>query len=251
MSLINEALKKAQRARTGDSTEVAPLPGGRVTKRAQPRTAQQLVLIAAGGIVLVVLSVIATVYLLNREPEPKPAAPKAATPAPTPTTAPAPVVVPSLTKQPTTATTPASTPSPAPVPVASPPAATPLPQPTAPAPVQSLPTAAQSPATTTAAYVPAPVPTAPAAATPVVTTPAVAPAPIPAAPPKPDERVAQYIDTLRITAIRATEGRVLMNDRVYRINDIVERTWGLRLIKVEPGILTFSDATGAVYVRNL
>ena len=76
MSLINEALKKAQRVRTGDTVgSLASMPGGgsRVAKRSAPRTAQQLVLIAAGAIVLIVLSVVATVFLVNRPSDPKPA----------------------------------------------------------------------------------------------------------------------------------------------------------------------------------
>ena len=47
------------------------------------------------------------------------------------------------------------------------------------------------------------------------------------------------------------DSRVLINERVYRINDIVERTLGIRLIKVEPGILTFSDANGVTYAKYL
>lgn len=40
-----------------------------------------------------------------------------------------------------------------------------------------------------------------------------------------------------------------MNDRVYRLNDIVERTLGVRLIKVETNSLTFSDANSVTYVK--
>jgi hypothetical protein len=40
-----------------------------------------------------------------------------------------------------------------------------------------------------------------------------------------------------------------MNDRVYRVNDIVERSLGVRLIKVEADNLTFSDANGFTYVK--
>ena len=60
-----------------------------------------------------------------------------------------------------------------------------------------------------------------------------------------------YIDALRITGIRAvgSESRVIMNDRVYRINDIVERSLSLRLTKVDADHLTFTDANGANYVK--
>jgi hypothetical protein len=41
-----------------------------------------------------------------------------------------------------------------------------------------------------------------------------------------------------------------MNDRVYRVNDLVDRNLGVRLTKVESGRLTFTDASGAVYSKN-
>ena len=73
MSLINEALKKAQRVRNQEETDLAPTPGGtvfpRVARRGQPRSAKSLILIATGAVVLFVLSVVATVYVINR-PDP-------------------------------------------------------------------------------------------------------------------------------------------------------------------------------------
>ncbi len=47
------------------------------------------------------------------------------------------------------------------------------------------------------------------------------------------------------------DSRVLINERVYRVNDIVERTLGVRLIKVEPGVITFSDVNGVTYAKQL
>jgi hypothetical protein len=60
-----------------------------------------------------------------------------------------------------------------------------------------------------------------------------------------------YIDAMRITGVRpaGTDSRVLMNERVYRLNDIVERSLSLRLTKVEADHLTFTDASGANYVK--
>jgi hypothetical protein len=292
MSLINEALKKAQRNRTGEAVgPVPPPPGGggsRVTKRAQPRTSQQLVLIAAGAFVLVVLSVVATVYLVNRAPEPKPVstAPKPAAPSATPAPAATPPLIvapvlnpPVLTARPApeipasvvqlpdpkksatapssrtagpnnpwAAATPVATgetnlapPSRAPA-VASPSGAGPTP-PTQPSP--SLPAAGPS----AVAVQPPPNPiAAPAPANPA----AAAVAPVVAGPPKNDERISLFVDALRVAGIRpsGTESRVLMNDRVFRINEIVDRNFGLRLTKVEPNTLTFTDGNGAVYVKN-
>ncbi len=50
-------------------------------------------------------------------------------------------------------------------------------------------------------------------------------------------------------ATRAAEGKVLMNDRFYRVNDIVERKLGVRLITVAAESLTFADANGVTYVK--
>lgn len=275
MSLINEALKKAQRTRTGDlSGNLPPMPGGsgRVAKRSQPRTSQQLILIAAGAIALVVLSVVATVYLVNRSPEPKPAAP-APVVAPSPPAATVPPVVVPVVNPPVLTTRPAAEIPPV-VTQTPPPEKAPLP--TAPAPTQLkpaanvvVPTPAPTPVTpaprTPSATVPTPTPamatTTPAPAPVATTLPpapptspvldAVPPATVVAAP-KHDERVNQFIDTIRVAGIRSsgTESRVLMNDRVFRVNEIVERNFGLRLTKVEPNTLTFTDANGAVYVKN-
>ena len=280
MSLINEALKKAQRNRTGEAADTAqPLHGGggaRVTKRAQPRTSQQLVLIAAGAVTLVVLSVVATVYLVNRAPETKPAAttpkpaPPGATPAPTatpPLIVPPVLISPDLTPGPTTETPPTVAQSPGPEkPSAAPTARTAGPNDplaaktivatgeTNPAPPPRAPDVAPSSgAGPSGVAVPPPAssPPARAPANPVLA--AAAPvAPVVAGPAKNDERVSLFVDAIRVAGIRpsGTESRVLMNDRVFRINEIVERNFGLRLTKVEPNTLTFTDGNGAVYVKK-
>src|SRR5688572_30378392 len=79
MSLINEALKKAQRLRTqdaGDPTSSYPAGGAAASRRGKPQSANTMVLIGTGALVLVVLSVFFTVYLVNR-PSPHAAAPVA------------------------------------------------------------------------------------------------------------------------------------------------------------------------------
>ena len=91
MSLINEALKRAQRQRKADEAGYAPpVPGQTggghaVAHRGKPMGTQTLLVIVAGAAALIVLSVVATVYLLRDEATP------ASTPAPTPTLAQAPV----------------------------------------------------------------------------------------------------------------------------------------------------------------
>jgi hypothetical protein len=42
----------------------------------------------------------------------------------------------------------------------------------------------------------------------------------------------------------------LMNERVYRVNDIVERTMNIRLVKAAADNLTFSDSRGVIYVKR-
>jgi hypothetical protein len=70
---------------------------------------------------------------------------------------------------------------------------------------------------------------------------------------KQDIRILTYIDALRVTGIRAAGGsdsKVLMNDRVYRVNDMVDYTLGIRLTRVAAEGLTFVDGNGTVYVKN-
>ena len=277
MSLINEALKKAQKLRSGDPAgTIAPMPGGtaRVTKRGEARSTQQLVLIASGAVVLVVLSVVATFWFINRTPAPKPS-PKPIVVKPADNSAPSPVIVgPSLkppVTPPETAPTkpatapvvveqspPANTPSTAPVTTApsKPPVATAPVNPAVETPpsaaagsAQSAPassTPAQSVATDTASSAAATQPVTPAAPTP--TPAAAAPASIAT-----DPRVHAFVDAVKVAGIRSASGgdsRVLMNDRVFRVNDIVDRNLGLRLTKVEANALTFTDSNGAIYVKN-
>lgn len=260
MSLINEALKKAQRQRNEEIADAPPVPGGgRIVKRGQARSANTILLLGAGAFVLVVLSVVATIFLVNRGSTP---------PAPSVASAPSPVrqdaamenpmmAVPSITP-PTIAPATSSAEKTGVAPAPQPPAATGTAKSATPvAPMRPL-AEAKSPAAEPAQTLPvAPAPAAVSTATPrgdlaaPPVTPALATLP-PVETVKPDEGIYRYVDALRITGVKAAgpDSRVLMNDRVYRLNDIVERTLGVRLIKVETNTLTFTDANGAVYVKN-
>ena len=75
MSLINEALKKAQRLRREEAADVAEqevaVPSvTRIAKRGRARAARMIVLLASGAAMLIVLSTTLTVYLINRTPAP-------------------------------------------------------------------------------------------------------------------------------------------------------------------------------------
>ena len=252
MSLINEALKKAQRSRTvGADASLPPMPGGgRIAKLGRAQSANTMVLLGSGAVVLVVLSVVATVFFVNR-PAPKPpaavavtkpglVAPGAASPSAT--------VKPILPAEPVAATaTPPAPPPAASTPVA--PAAASGTPPASPAPSQPL--AAPVVPITTAAANPTTTPTATPALPVTPTAPSTPSAP--ATPPRPDERVATYIESIRIAGVRAqgADSRVLINERVYRLNDIIERTLGIRLIKVDSSSLTFADPNGGTYTKYL
>lgn len=87
MSLINEALKKAQRQRSEIGTTVTPpMPGGAPAPAArhQSRNTSSVLLLAGGAGLLVVVSVVATTLIFSRssaeEKAPAPAPPPASPP---------------------------------------------------------------------------------------------------------------------------------------------------------------------------
>jgi len=222
MSLINEALKKAQRMRHQDtpgapadpvSPNVNPPPAAMPLRRGRAPASQVFLLAAAGVPLLIVVCVGLTWLLLRPSAE-------------TPTLA--------RDTSPPTLAAPASAP-PAPVPPVDGPAASPAPEPI----TISLPLVPASAAPASAEPAPAPE-TAPVARIGVAEDPAS---------PKPDPRVNAFLDTLRVSGIRAsaTDPRVSMNDRVFRLNDIVDRNLELRIIGIAHEGLTFIDPAGFIY----
>ncbi|HRE80506.1 MAG TPA: hypothetical protein PLN52_05630 [Opitutaceae bacterium] len=262
MSLINEALKKAQKQRTNEPlapTAVGAPPPPRVAKRKPPMPAQTLVLI--GGLCLVLIGILVggAWFIFKSPSEPAPSvASKPSTPAPAHAQA--------AKEEP--ASTPATTVAATSTPAASPPAATPVPT-SAPAPAPaaqvSLPTVSAPSSPTPSKDTPSP---AAGVASPAVA--AVTPAPTAAPTPEPDEiiqitsahlaprfvpqspQVMAVVDTFKVSGIRASasDPKVLMNDRVFRLNDIVERTHGLRLTEIHTDRLTFVDEAGASYSKS-
>ncbi|HEX2851923.1 MAG TPA: hypothetical protein VHO24_01705 [Opitutaceae bacterium] len=267
MSLINDALKKAQRQHSqAPFGSTPPIPnadgsshsGGHVRKRETPMAAQTMVLIVAGSIVLVVLSVVATVFLINRpSAAPKPAASTIASTktssTPEPRIEPTPIKVePVKVEAPVTPIVIAASIAPvpekrSPEPIATPPSAM-----IAAAPVETKPAVAKS---TPPASTPRPVASAPSQPEAKVAAAPAAATPVPAEEPKlanHAESIHAFLDAIRLKGVRATgaDSRVLMNEHVYRLNDLVDRSLGLRLTKVEAGKLTFTDAHGATYEKT-
>lgn len=220
MSLINDALKKAQRQRTmaDPSADAGTAPAaGRPGKRGRVMPAQTLLLLAVGAATLIVLTIVGTVWLVHSDAPAPATRPAPATVAVAPATVPADVASPVI-KLPDLAASPTATPAPA---------------------AESTPEMVAAPV--------APAPTV-AAATPTPTPP---PAPVERAP-VPSEQVYAYLDKLQVMGIRSsgTDSKVLMNDRVFRVNDIVDRGLDLRLVKVESDTLTFRDGHGVTYTKK-
>ena len=247
MSLINDALKKAQKQR--EVPPATPPPGGpppstplAASPSPGPARGSHFTLLIAGAAVLVSASVAVTVYLLRSDgrPENRLASGSVQTPPSAPTTPAAGV--------PITTPTSSSLPSARSAPVVP----------------QNETVAASTPASSVSMPVTAAGPTTTPAATPYSTPPAVAPvtspftptpvvtAPAEAAPVKASLRVQGMIDKFRIAGIRlsGTESKVILNDHLFRVNDLVESSLGLRLLKIESHVLTFVDGEGNTYLKR-
>jgi ribosome-associated protein YbcJ (S4-like RNA binding protein) len=213
MSVISDALKKAQRQRSGPEGTMPPMSGGGRGRRDQP-SGMSLLWIGLGVLGLVAGAVGLTVFFLR---------PKAAPPAPV---SPAALAAAKSSAAPPAANTGA--------PIAAPVIGAPLVvAPKLAEPVAPAPAASASPALALATSASA------------VTTTSTKGAP-------PDARVIAFIDTLKVTGVRSsgTESKVLMNDHVYRVNDVVERMLNVRLTVVGADSLTFVDDNGVVYTKN-
>ena len=247
MSLLNEALKKAQRQQHTEqqaSARVIVQSSFAGTAPAVTRTGMStrlFTLLIAGAVVLVSGSVLGTVLLLR-----KPDAAKAA-PTPLALTAPTPAAPPAAAPQPAAIVTQATSAPAADTGSLAIRVAIPT-TPVTPAPTEATPAPAPEPAATTTSE---PVPAAAPAA---VTTPQIRIASIDEDTAAARETAAySVINAMRISGIRGTgtDSRVLIDGRVYRINSVVDRTLGLRLTAVEADRLLFTDSRGTVFTRML
>jgi len=232
MSLINEALKKAQRQRSeGQPGEIpavftaSPLntaigtPGPRIVKRAAPMPARTLMILLAGGTAVLAMACVLAFLFFWPEPveESAPARPTAAAGA-----------KPGGTSLPTTGTATGS--------------------PLINSPDGTVATTSSDPLAPTISI------TLPPPATPVVETPEPEsePAVTPIKKPTVIARLQTLIEEFKITGIRAseTDPKVIMNDRVVRLNDVVDRFSGLRLTRIEAHRLIFTDSHGTEYIKE-
>ena len=242
MSLINDALKKAQRERSGqpETPAVSASPAApRPAAGPAPGGSRWL----PGLLALAVVGTGLAVWFL------KPAAGPARSASPVAATAPAaplPVAAtPPVALYPSINDIAAPAPPPAPAvsaPPAAPVASTPPAGPEAPAIRLNL-----APAPPTAAPPPAEPPPAPAV-------------PVASGTGGPtgitlhlqDPRIIAFLESARINGIRPTaeDPRLLLNNKVLRPGSVVDRDLGLRLVSIEPGKLTFVDAQGTIYTRE-
>lgn len=272
MSLINEALKKAQKQRTqdvssGSPTGTTPMPESapaprRVVKRSQPMPAQTLVIV--GSACLVIVGVVAVGFWLLIGPSPEvtttsaPLVVGSAKPAPT-TTPPTPSPSGTVAANSTAAATGATGAAPSGA------AVTPTPVGGVASFVFNVKMEEKNPETAATGTVPAGQSASPAgqAGNPIAAVPVGEEAEegsglhidVPASEAgfvPPNVRSSAIVDGLRISGIRAsaTDPKVLMNERVYRLNDVIDHTIGLRLKEINATNLVFIDETGATYMRN-
>lgn len=275
MSIINDALKKAQRQRgqdtpqparpAGQASPAAPVAAAApVERRARPAGAQTFVYGLVGAVVITALAAAAGIYFFHARTKANPPAVASTNPV-----QPAPGNLAQV-----------APPAEAPAPAAQPPAQAIVPaaapaQPSATGSTAAVATAApppsqtETPAPRTPPPAPAPTTAPPAAPVAVVSTPTPPPSvKFPEAPPAEpaaaapstapktradrDPRILAYLDSLRVAGIRpaGADSKVLMNDRVYRLNDVVDYPLGLKLTGVEVRQLTFTDERGATYVKD-
>lgn len=67
-----------------------------------------------------------------------------------------------------------------------------------------------------------------------------------------NEAILAFLERARVTGVRvsASDPKVLMNDRVYRLNEMVDRDLKLRVISIRDRELQFRDPQGYVYTKS-
>lgn len=225
MSLINDALKKAQRQRSVDNAapilaapSSLPAPSARMVKRAKLFHFDSQVLRLALTVLGVGLLLVGGVLYYQWKNLPA-------------------HTLSLKDNKLATGTTPKATPSEPEKQKSLAPSATPLSKNTLPIGSKTTTLVSEAPTTT---------PVAAKTTVPAITI------PLPANKLRPEPKILAFIDALRITGIRAAgaDSKVLMNDRVYRVNDIVEHLLGVRLTGVEANALLFEDERGVAYRKN-
>lgn len=224
MSLINEALKKAQQLRAAEAEPTASAAGPRLTvpTRKAPRSARAVALLTF-GLGFVVMSGALLAYYFFVTPASTvvmaPSRPRPVSPATTVASVPAvggEILPPNVEPNPSGSTAPSAS-------LGTGVAATPLSTPVDRGPDSAL------------VHSPSP----PQAHREEITL-------------KANEQIQAFVESMHVMGIRAAgdDSRALINGRHYRINDVVERNLGVRLVKVEATRVTFADQNGVLYLKT-
>jgi len=197
------------------------MPGGghrRPARPGEPMRVQTIVLIGAAALSLIVVSAVVTGIFVTGKPE---------------------VKVAGVTQAPTLA----PTPPPQKVVVQAPVIAVPQALPTSIPTPNSAPAAAVRPVVL-AAVAPAAEPTSRPVSTALATA--------PAAPQSRNELIQGIVDRYRVSGVRAAgaDSKALVDGHVYKVNELIDRTIGLKLTKVDADHLTFVDAQGDTYLKS-
>ena len=84
--------------------------------------------------------------------------------------------------------------------------------------------------------------------------PTIAAAPVvrPPEPTQPSAGVQSFVDKFRVAGIRVsdTESKVILNEHLFRLNDMIEPGLGLRLTGIDSHLLTFTDSNGFSYQKR-
>ena len=257
MSLINDALKKAQKSQTQQpataAAPVAPISARMAGKPGVVMSFERMLLLVA-VLAAVIVGAIAIAVVLLREDD-RPVVAKAANPAHTlpvaaSSPAPAPVRTSAIAARPVIPTPARSSAPQAAEPVSAPLIAVATVRPRA-SPVSLPPPAA------TAISVDLGASSAPAVANVAPTPPAAQPAPPSPTPPQDAKaekrvRILSFIENAHVAGVRLAgdDSKVLMNEHVYRLNNLVSMELGLRLTGVAAAALTFVDENGVVYTKT-
>jgi hypothetical protein len=69
--------------------------------------------------------------------------------------------------------------------------------------------------------------------------------------PTTNPKISEFVEALRISVVRLTptDPKVVLNGQVFRLNDVVDRNLQVRLVKIEPSRLVFTDANGFNYTK--
>lgn len=69
---------------------------------------------------------------------------------------------------------------------------------------------------------------------------------------KPDPQIIAYIGDLKITAIRMAgkDSKIFINNRVYRLNSTINRQLKIKILKIDPQRIVFIDNVGIKYTKH-